>query len=191
MFSESHFCSLSVWDLLRLTPWVFWCEIFNRSSSLCLLSFGWDLSPRFVPQDWQEILYWSLLGLKGRFVRVWNCLIFFRVSILIRLTWNLSEIFRVLSRIQWRFLRGISGKNYFRRTFRKFLRKPRLSSTKTCENSPYFLQFLLCFRIALKNFTQVLLYVVCTQVRRHDNKRITKRRYEEEKPRRFVFEKPI
>jgi len=40
LFSKNRFCSLSVWDLLRLTPWVFWCEIFTRHSSLCLLSFG-------------------------------------------------------------------------------------------------------------------------------------------------------
>jgi len=46
-------------------------------------------------------------------------------------------------------------------------------------------------RIALKKFTQVLPYVVCTQVRRHVHKRITKRRYGEEKPRRFVFEKTL
>ena len=53
LFSENQFCSLSVSDLLRLTPWAFWSEIFTRCSSLCLLSFGWDLSPRFVPKDWQ------------------------------------------------------------------------------------------------------------------------------------------
>jgi len=53
LFSENRFCSLSVWDLLRLTPWVFWSEIFTRHSSLCLLSFGWGLSPRFLPQHWQ------------------------------------------------------------------------------------------------------------------------------------------
>jgi len=53
LFSENQICSLSVWDLLRLTPWVFFYEIFTRHSSLCLLSFGWGLSPRFVPQDWQ------------------------------------------------------------------------------------------------------------------------------------------
>jgi len=53
LFSENQFSSPSVWDLLRLTPWVFWSEIFTRCSSPCLLSFGWDLSPRFVPQDWQ------------------------------------------------------------------------------------------------------------------------------------------
>ena len=48
-FSENLFCSLSVWDFLRLTPWVFRSEIFTRRSPLCLLSFGWDLRPTFVP----------------------------------------------------------------------------------------------------------------------------------------------
>jgi len=43
-------------------------------------------------------------------------------------------------------------------------------------------------RIGLKKFTQVLSYVVCTQVRRHVDKQITKRRYGEENPGRFVFE---
>jgi len=52
-FSENRFCSLSVWDLLRLIPGVFWNENFTTHSSLCLLSFGWGLRPRFVPQDWQ------------------------------------------------------------------------------------------------------------------------------------------
>jgi len=46
-------------------------------------------------------------------------------------------------------------------------------------------------RIALKKFTQVLSYVVCTQVRRHVHKQITKRRYGEEKPGRFVFGKLV
>jgi len=52
-FSKNQFCSLSVWDFLRLTSWVFWSENFMRHSSLCLLSFGWGLSLGFVPQDWQ------------------------------------------------------------------------------------------------------------------------------------------
>ena len=42
-----------------------------------------------------------------------------------------------------------------------------------------------------KRFTQVLPYALCTQVRRHVHKRITKRRYGEENPGRFVFEKPV
>ena len=46
-------------------------------------------------------------------------------------------------------------------------------------------------RIALKIFTQVPLYVVCTQVRRHVHKQITERRYKVEKPGRFVFGKPV
>ena len=40
-------------------------------------------------------------------------------------------------------------------------------------------------------FTQVLSYVVCTQVRRHVHKKITKRRYGDEKPGRFVFGKAV
>jgi len=75
--SENKFCSVWVWDLLSLTPWVSWSEIFTRRSKMCLFSFGLDLSPRFVPQGWQWIFYRSLRGLKGRFVCVWNCLIFF------------------------------------------------------------------------------------------------------------------
>ena len=46
-------------------------------------------------------------------------------------------------------------------------------------------------RTGLKKFTQVLLYVVCTQVRRHIHKQITKRIYGEEKPGHFVFGKPV
>jgi len=46
-------------------------------------------------------------------------------------------------------------------------------------------------RTVLKDFTQILSYVVCTQVRRHVRKQITKRRYGEEKPGRFVFGKPV
>jgi len=45
--------------------------------------------------------------------------------------------------------------------------------------------------IALKKFTQVRSYVVCTQVRRQVHKKITERRYGEEKPGRFVFGKPV
>jgi len=66
-----------------------------------------------------------------------------------------------------------------------------LSSTETCEISPYFLQFLFCARITLKKFTQVLSYALFTQIRRHVHKRITKRRYGEEKSGRLVFWKSI
>jgi len=42
-----------------------------------------------------------------------------------------------------------------------------------------------------KKFTQGLLYVVCTQARKHVHKRITKRRYGEKEPGHFVFGKPV
>jgi len=101
----------------------------------------------------------------------------------------LPEICRVFSHILWIFLRGISGKKLFRKNFSEILCKPRLSSTKTCEILPYFLQFLFWVRIAMKKFTQVFPYVFCTPVRRHVHKTITKRRYGEENPGRFVFRK--
>jgi len=56
------------------------------------------------------------------------------------------DICGVLSQIQWTFVRVILRKKYFGIIFQKFSCKPRLSSTKTCEISPY---------IALKKFTQV------------------------------------
>ena len=108
---------------------------------------------------------------------------FFRGGILIRLALNLSRF--VLNSVEiptWNF-----RKNLFRENFSEILCKP----TETCKISPYFRQFLFWVRIVLKRFTQVLPYVVCTQVRRHVHKRITKRRYGVENPGRFVFEKPI
>jgi len=55
-------------------------------------------------------------------------------------------------------------KKLFRENFSEFFVQTKASSTKTCEISPYFLQFLFCVRILLKKFTQVLSYVVWTQV---------------------------
>jgi len=108
---------------------------------------------------------------------------FFRGWILIRLNWNLLRfISNSVDILTWNFRKkSISGE--FFRNFR--------STTGTCEISPYFLQFLFCVRIAPKRFTQVVSYVACTLVRRHIHKRITKRRYGEEKPGRFVFGKPV
>ena len=112
---------------------------------------------------------------------------FFRGRILIRLTWNLSRFVpNSVEILTWDF-----RKKLFRENFSEISCKPRLSSTETCEISPYFRQFLFWVRIALKRFTQVLPYAVCTQVRRHVHKRITKRRYGEENPGRFVFGKPV
>ena len=101
------------------------------------------------------------------------------------------EICRLLSQIQSRFLRGISGKNYSGRIFQHFFWKLKLSSTETCEISPYFLQFYFGSVLRWKKFTEVLSYVVCTQLRRHVHKKITKRRSREEKLGRSVFGKPV
>jgi len=73
-------------------------------------------------------------------------------------------------------------KKQFWKNFSEILCKPRLSSTKTCEISPYFLGILFWVRIALKKFTHVLSYAVYTQVRKHVHKQITERRYGAEKP---------
>ena len=100
---------------------------------------------------------------------MWNCLIFFLGQY--SPVW--PKIFRVLSQIQSRYLRGISRKNHFGRIFQKF-----------CANQGYPLPKLVKFRctffnfilgpIALKKFTQLLSYVVCTQLRRHVHKHIKK-----------------
>ena len=69
------------------------------------------------------------------------------------------------------------------------------------QNQGYHLQKCVKFRLIFCNIilgpycveklTQVLSYVVCTQVRRHVHKQITKRRHEEENSRRLVFGKPV
>jgi len=100
------------------------------------------------------------------------------------------EICRVLSQIQWRFIRGISGKNYFGRIFQKFCANQGYPLPKLVEFRTTFFNFILGPYCAEK-FTQVLSYVVCTQVRRHVHKKITKIRYGEEMPGRFVFGKPV
>ena len=112
---------------------------------------------------------------------------FLRGWILIRWTWNLSRLVpNSVEILTWNF-----RKKLFLENFSEILCIPRLSFTETCEISPYFLQFLFWIHIALKKLTQVLSYVVCTQVRRHVHKKITKRRYAEDKPGRSVFEKPV
>ena len=62
---------------------------------------------------------------------------FFPRWILICLTWNLSPFVpNSVEILTWNF-----RKKLFRENFLEILCKPKLSSTKTCEISPYFLQF--------------------------------------------------
>jgi len=113
---------------------------------------------------------------------------FFPRWILIHLTWNLSRFVQNTVEIfTWNFRK----KKLFHENISEILWKTRLSSTETCEISTYFLHFYSGSVLRWKKFTQVLSYVVCTQVRRQVHRQITKRRYGEEKPRRFVFGKQV
>ena len=184
LFFENQFWLLSVWDLLRLTPWAFWFEIFTRHSSLCLLSFGWDLSPDSSHKIGNKFIIHHCQGWKeGSFVCETDW--FFRGRILVCLTWNLSRFVpNSMKILMWNF-----RKKLFRENFSEILCKPRLSSTKTSEILPYFLKLYSRSILRLKKFTWVLSYVVCTQVRRHVHKQITKTRYGGRKARTFCFRK--
>jgi len=83
---------------------------------------------------------------------------FFRRRILVRFTWNLSHFVRnSVEILTWNF----SKKTILGEFFGNFVQTEAIS-TKTCEILLYFLQFLFWVRIALKKFTQVLPFVVCT-----------------------------
>jgi len=112
---------------------------------------------------------------------------FFRGWILIRLTLNLSRFIpNSVETLTWNF-----RKNLFHKNFSEILAKPRLSSTKTCEISPYLPKFYSVSNFTLQKFTRVLLHVFCTQLRSHVHKQITERRYGGEKLGRFVLGKPV
>jgi len=112
---------------------------------------------------------------------------FFREWILIRLTWNLWRFVpNSVEILIWNFRKkNISGE-----FFRNFVQTKAILY-QNLWNFALLSANLFWVRIALKKFTRVLSYVVRTQVRRHVHKKITKRRYGEEKPGRFVFGKPV
>jgi len=112
---------------------------------------------------------------------------FFRGWMLIRLTWNLSRFVRNSVEILTLNFR----KKLFWENFSVILDKPKAILYQNSWNFAVLSEILVCVRIALKKFTQVLSYVVCTQVRRHGHKQITKRRYGGENPGRSVFGKPV
>ena len=92
-----------------------------------------------------------------------------------------------------------NGLEFLTWNFKKKLFRENFS--EICVNQSYPLPKLVKFHLTFCNFilgpycvekiTQVLSYVVCTQVRRHVHKQITKWRYGEEKAGRFVFGKPV
>ena len=109
---------------------------------------------------------------EGRLVCVWNCLIFFVGEY--SSVW--PEICRVLSQIQWRFLRGISGKNYFGRIFRKFCANQGYPLPKLVKFRPTFCNFILGPYCAEKIHTSTFICCLHTgKEARH--KQIKKRRY--------------
>jgi len=112
---------------------------------------------------------------------------FFPRWILIRLTWNLSRFSpNSVEILTWKF-----GKNLLWENFSEILLKTKAIVYQNSCNFALHYEILFWVRIALKIFAQVLSYVVCPQVRRHVHKQITKRRYGEEKPGRFVFGKLV
>ena len=152
---------------------------------MCLLSFGWVLSTKFA-RDLHEIFCLSLLGVEGRFICVWHCLIFFRRRILILLTWNWSHFVpNSVDILTWNF-----RKKLFRENFLEFFFKSR-RLYQNLWNLPLLSAILFWVRLPLKKFTQGLSYVVCTLLRRYIHKQIMKRRYGEENPGCFVFGKPV
>jgi len=120
------------------------------------------------------------------FICVWNCLIFFVGEY--SSVW--PEICRVLSQIQWRFLRGISEKTIRGEFFGSFVQTKDILYRNLWNFALLSAIFILCPYCAEKVHTSTS-YVVCTQVRRHVHKRIIRRRYREENPGRFVFGKPF
>jgi len=95
-----------------------------------------------------------------------------------------------LSKIQWKFLVGFSGKNILGEFLRNFVQIEAILY-QNLRNFALLSAIIFSIRIALKKFTQVLSYVVCTKIWWHVHKQITKRRYGEGKPGRFVFGKTV
>ena len=126
-----------------------------------------------------------MLGLKVRFVCVWNCLICFHGWILIRLTWNLSRFVpNSVEILTWNF-----RKKLFQENFSEILCKPWVSFTKTCEILPYFLQF--CFVSVLRwnNSHKYFHMLFWNQVRRHVHKKNHKKKIRRRKVGSFCFRK--
>jgi len=109
---------------------------------------------------------------------------FFSRWILIHFTWNLSHFVpNSVDILTWNF-----NKKLYVENFLEILCKPRRPNLW---NFALFSSILFCVHIMFKKFTQVLSYVVCTQLRKHVHKHILKRRYREEKSGCFVFRKPV
>jgi len=112
---------------------------------------------------------------------------FFPRWILIRVNWNLARF----SPNSVEFLKWNFGKKLFRENFPEILLKTKAILYRNSWNFALLFEILFWVRIALKRFAQVVSYIICPLVRRHVHKQITKRRYGEEKPGRFVSGEPV
>jgi len=101
---------------------------FYQTFVIVSIVFWLRFEPQTRPTRFPIKFLFITAGLKGRFICVWNCLIFFfglHLSV-----W--AKICCVLSQIKWTFLCWISGKNHFGWIFQKFCANQRLSFSKTC-----------------------------------------------------------
>ena len=167
-------------------PYSFGLKILPDIHHLCI-EFWLRFEPQIRPTRF-SINFLFIIARVERKVRLCVKLFdFFPRWILIRLSWNLSRFLpNSVQILTWNFMKKLFQGPFFW----NFL-KNQGSSSKICEILPYFLQFYFVLKSWVKKFTQVLPCVVCTLRRRHVYKQITKRRYREEKPGHFVFEKPV
>ena len=103
------------------------------------------------------------------------------------LVWNLSRfVSNSVEILTWNFRK----KTYLGEFFRNFV-QTKVILYKNLRIFALLSEILYWVCIALKKFTQVPSYVVCTQLRRHVHKQIKEGRYGLGKPGRFVFGKVV
>jgi len=130
--------------------------VHSRSGTYCALLLGY-FGLKFLP-DIRHCVYWVLAEIWAQTRPTRSAINFLLITaraerkvrpcvklfdffpgwILIRLTWNLSRFVPNSVEILTRNFR----RKPFRENFSEILWEPRLSSSKTCEISPYFLQFI-------------------------------------------------
>jgi len=111
-----------------------------------------------------------------------NCLIFF----VCEYSFVSPEICRILSQIQWRFLRGISGKNYCGRIFQKFSANQGYPLPKLVKFRPTFCNFILGPYCAEKIHTSTFICCLHPGKEAHPLKN-HKKKIRERKSRTFCF----
>jgi len=144
---ENRFCSLSVWDLLRLTPWVFF-QKFLPEIRHCVY---WVLAEIWASDSSHKI---------GNKFCIRHCQCWKEGSFVCETIWILfvgeyssvwPEICRGFSEIHVRFLGGISGINYSGRIVQKFCANQGYRLPEHVKFRPNFCNFILGPYCAEKN----------------------------------------